>query len=132
MYKFKYMEIHSTFIGELTVVHVRTFIIFLTSEFGFSTQGERDTILKSLSYHTMLTKLKRSAHLVELQISFRLRRSGPEKLNRMPQRSKPKVFNTIVGTQILLSIYMAQVDYHLDRSPAETQLVWLTVKTQLV
>ena len=63
-----------------SVVQVRTFINFLTSEFGSSTRGERDTILKSLSYHTRLTKLKRSAHLVELQISFHLRWSGPEKL----------------------------------------------------
>ena len=65
MYKFKYREIHHSLTGELTVVHVRRFINFLTSEFGSSTRGERDTILKSLSYHTKLTKLKRSAHLVE-------------------------------------------------------------------
>ena len=38
-----------------SVVQVRTFINFLTSEFGSSTREERDTILKSLSYHTMLT-----------------------------------------------------------------------------
>ena len=55
----------------------------------------------------MLTKLKRSALLVELQISFHLRRSGPEKLNLMPQRSKPKLLNTMVGTQLLLTVYMA-------------------------
>ena len=38
----------------------------LTSELS-STRREREThtILKSLSYHTMLTKLKRSAHFVE-------------------------------------------------------------------
>ena len=51
--------------GELTVVQIRTFIKFLTSEIGSSTRGERDTLLKSLSYHTMQTKLKRSVHLVE-------------------------------------------------------------------
>ena len=67
MYKFKYREIHNTLTGELTVDQIRTFINFLTSEFGSSTRGERerDTILKSLLYHTMLTKLKRSANLVE-------------------------------------------------------------------
>ena len=65
MYKFKYREIHNTLTGKLTVVQVRTFINFLTSESGSLTRGERDTILKSLSYHTMLTKLKRSTHLVE-------------------------------------------------------------------
>ena len=64
MYKFKYRKIHNTLTGELTVVQVRTFN-FLTSEFGSSTRGERDKIRKSLSCHTMLTKLKRSAHLVE-------------------------------------------------------------------
>ena len=41
-----------------SIVQVWTFINFLISEFGSSTQGERDTILKSLSYHIMLTKLK--------------------------------------------------------------------------
>ena len=97
----------------------------------FDTRRERDTILKSLSYHTMLTKLKRSAHLVELQISFYLRRSGPEKLNHMPQRSKPKLLNTMVGTWLLLSVDMAQVDYQLDRSPFDNQLDWSSVKTQL-
>ena len=110
---------YTTLTGELTVLQIRTFINFLTSEFGFSPREERDTILKSLSYHTMLTKLKRSAHLVEI---FHLRWSGPEKLNRMPQRSKPKLLNTIVGTQLLLSVYMAQVDYRLDRSPFDNQL----------
>ena len=55
----------NTLTGELTVVQIRTFINFLTSEFGSSTWGERNTILKSLSYRIMLTKLKRSAHLVE-------------------------------------------------------------------
>ena len=107
MYKFKYREIHITLTGELTVVQVRAFINFLTSEFGSSTRGERDTILKNLLYHIMLTKLKRSVHLVELQISFHLRRSGPEKLNCMPQRSKPKLLHTMVVTQLLLSVYMA-------------------------
>ena len=49
MYKFKYREIHNTLTGELTVVQVRTFINFLTSEFGSSTRGESNTILKRLS-----------------------------------------------------------------------------------
>ena len=48
-----------------SVVQVRTFINFLTSEFGSSTRRERNTFLESLSYDTMLTKLKRSAHLVK-------------------------------------------------------------------
>ena len=39
-----------------SVVQVGTFINFLTSEFGSSTRGEGDTILRSLSYHTMLKK----------------------------------------------------------------------------
>ena len=113
MYIFKYREIHrQKYIDKFirvqilkyisdSVVQVRTFINFLTSEFGSSTRGERDTILKSLSYHTMLTKLKHSSHLVEFSISFHLRWSGPEKLNRMPQRSKPKLFNIMVTTQLL-------------------------------
>ena len=79
----------------------------------------------------MLTKLKCSAHLVELQISFHLCRSGPEKLNRMPQRSKPKLLNTMVGTQLLLSVYMAQVNNQLDRSPFDNQLDWPPVNYQL-
>ena len=61
MYKFKYREIHNTLTGELIVVHVRTFINLLTSEFGSSTRGERHTILKSLSYHTMLKKTNSNA-----------------------------------------------------------------------
>ena len=65
MNKFKYREILNTLTGELTVVQVQTFIKFLISEFGSSARPERDTILKILSYHTMLTKLKRSAHLME-------------------------------------------------------------------
>ena len=52
-----------------TEMHMRlrclgTNVLSLTSEFGSSTRGETDTILKSLLYHTMQTKLKRSAHLV--------------------------------------------------------------------
>ena len=78
----------------------------------------------------MLTKLKHSAHLVELQISFHHRQWGPEKLNCMPQRSKPKLLNTMVGTQFLLSIYMAQVDYQFDRSPFDNQLDWSPVNYQ--
>ena len=65
MYKFKYGGKHNTTTGELTIVQVRMFINFLISEFGSSTQGERDTILKSLLDHTMLTKLKCSVHLAE-------------------------------------------------------------------
>ena len=72
----------------------------MTSEFCSLTRGERDKILKSLSYHTMQTKLKRSAHLVEFYISFHLRWSGPEKLNCMSQRSKPKRLSTMVGTRL--------------------------------
>ena len=94
-------------------------------------ERERDTILKSLSYHTMLTKLKRFAHLLEFWISFHLHWSGTEKLNRMLQRSKPKLLNTMVGTQLLLSVYMAQVDYQLDRSPFDNQLDWSPGNYQL-
>ena len=50
MYKFKYRETHNTLTGELTVVQGQTFINFFTSEFRSSTRGERDTILKSLSW----------------------------------------------------------------------------------
>ena len=110
MYKIKYREIHNTLTGELTVVQVRTFINFLTSVFGSSPQRERDTILKSHSYHTMLIKLKRSAHHEEFSIYFHLRCPGLKKLNRMPQRSKPKLLNTMVGNQLLLSVCMAQVN----------------------
>ena len=48
-----------------SVVQVRTFINFLTSEFSSSTRGERDTILN----YSILTKLKRSAHLIDFKIS---------------------------------------------------------------
>ena len=138
MYKFKYREIYNTltkacgykYSGGLCVVQIQTFINFLTSEFSSLTRGERDFILKGLSYHTMLTKLNRSAHLVGLQI-FHLRQSGPEKPKRMPQRSKPKLLNTMVGTQLLLSVYMAQVDYKLDRSPFDNQQDWSPVNYQL-
>ena len=57
MYKFKYREIHNTLTGELTVVQVRTFINFLTSEFVSSTRGDSDTILKIFRNHSILTKL---------------------------------------------------------------------------
>ena len=97
MYKFKYREIHNTLTDKLTVVHVRMFINFLTCELSSSTLREKVIILKSLSYYTMLPKLKHSAHLVKFKI-FHFRWSGPEKLNRMPQRSKPKLLNTMVGT----------------------------------
>ena len=36
-----------------------------------------------------------------------------------------------VKTQLLLSIYMAQVDYQLDWSPVNYQLDWPTAETQL-
>ena len=44
---------------------------------------------------------------------------------------KPKLLNTMVGTQLLLSVYMAQVDYQLDRSSFDKQLVWPIAETQL-
>ena len=131
MYKFKYRVIHNILTGELTAVQVRTFINFLTSGFGSSTRGERETILKSFSYHTMLTKLKRSAHLVELQISFYFRRSGPTKTQPYALAVGSQLLNTMVGTQLLLSVYMAQVDYQLDRSPFDHQLDWSPVNYQL-
>ena len=128
MYKFKYREIHNTLTGELTVVHVRTFINFLTSEFGSSTRGERErewereTILKSLSYHTILTKLKCSAHLVDRdQKNLTVRLNG-----RNPNFSTP---------WSELNFYCLstwpKVDYQLDRSPFDNQQGCSSVKTQL-
>ena len=86
---------------------------------------ERKTIFKNLSYHTMLTKLKRSAHLVKFWFSFHFRWLGPEKLNRMPQRSKLQLFNTMVGTQLLLSVYMAQVNFPVLDSMAENSILYV-------
>ena len=48
----------------------------------------------------------------------------------MPQRSKPKFLNTMVGTQLLLSDYMSQVDYQLDWFPFDKQLDWSPVNYQ--
>ena len=59
----------------------------------------RETILKSLSYHTMLTRLQRSAHLV-VQSQF---------LNTMvgTQLDPTMVLNIIVGPQLQLTASMA-------------------------
>ena len=65
MYKFKYREIHNTLTGELTVVQVRTIINFLTSDFGSSTRGERDThnSFKSfVSYYANKTQTLSTSH----------------------------------------------------------------------
>ena len=68
---------------------------------GLLRPEEKDTILKSLSYHSILTKPKRSAHLMEFKISIHLRWSGPEKLNHMLQRSKPKLLDSMAENSIL-------------------------------
>ena len=55
-----------------------TNVLLLTSEFGSSTRGERDTILKSLLYHTMLTTPQRSPHfLVQSQFFQHHGRNSP-------------------------------------------------------
>ena len=88
----------------------------------FLRHEEGDTILKGLSYHTMLTTPEGSVHLVEFLISIHLRSSGPEKLNRMPQRSKPQQLNSMVVNPIL---YPTMAETKL--SPA-----WPTVNSKLI
>ena len=90
--------IHMQNTGELkytgdSVVQVRTFINFLTSEFGSSTRGEIYTILN----HSILTKLKRSAHLVVFKISV-----GRDLQNSMVRL---QLINTMVLTQLQLSTW---------------------------
>ena len=88
MYTFKYRKIRNTLTDEITVVQERTFINFLTSEFGSSTRGEKDTILKSLSYHTMLRKLKTLGHISwSFRSPFIFAGRDPKNFNRLPQRS---------------------------------------------
>ena len=89
---------HINTIGRLkytgdSVVQVRTFINFLTSEFYSLTRGERDTIFN----HSILTKLKRSAHLVVFKIS----------VSRDLQNSMVglQLLNTMVLTQLQLSTW---------------------------
>ena len=74
-----------------SVVQVRTFINFLTSEFGSTTRGERDTILN----HSIQTKLKRSAHLILFKTSV-----GRDLQNSMVRL---QLLNTLVLTQLQLS-----------------------------
>ena len=160
MYKFKYRQIQNTLTNACadkyssdSVVQVRTFINFLTSVFGSSTRGERDTILN----HSILTKLqmsggphKRAAHSVVFKISVgRDLQNSMVRLQLLNTIVLTQFLNIMVRTQLLLSVYMAQVDYQLNRSlfdnqvdwsplnyqldwpTAETQLDWPTVKTQL-
>ena len=42
----------------------------------------------------------------------------------MPQRSKPKLLNAIVGTQLQLSVYMAQVNFPTLNSMAENSILY--------
>ena len=72
----------------------------LISDFGSSTRGERDTIRKSLSYHTMLTTPQRSAHLV-IQSQFLHTMVGPQLLN------------TMAGTQLNLFSKYSKFSAHL-------------------
>ena len=67
----------------------------------------RETILKSLSYHTMLITPQRSANLV-VQSQFLNTRVGTQLLNTMVRPpnfstpwSDPQLLNTMVGTQLL-------------------------------
>ena len=89
-----------------SVVQVRTFINFLISEFGSSTRGERDTILN----HSILTKLKRSAHLVVFKIS----------IGRDLQ-------NSMIRLQLLNIIVLTQLDW----PPVTTNSTRLQSSTQL-
>ena len=109
MYKFRYREIHNTLTGELTVVHVRTFINFLTSEFGSSKRGERHTILN----HSILTKLKRSAHLVVFKIFV-----GRDLQNSMVRL---QLLNTVVLNSTS-TLDMAKVNFQLDWPQSSAQL----------
>ena len=89
---------HINTIGRLkytgdSVVQIRTFINFLTSEFGSSKRGERDTILN----HSIQTKLKRLAHLVVFKISV-----GGDLPNSM---DRLQLLNTMVLTQLQLSTW---------------------------
>ena len=97
-----------------SVVQVRTFINFLTSEFGSSTRGERDTQFLNLS---ILTKLKRSAHLVVFKIFV-----GRDLQNSMVRL---QLLNVMVITSTL---DMAKVNSQLDWPQSSTQLDWPTVK----
>ena len=76
-----------------SVVQVRTFINLLTSDFGSSTRGEGDTILN----HSILTKLKRSAHLVVFKISV-----GRDLQNSIVRF---QLLNTMVLTRLQLSTW---------------------------
>ena len=75
----------------------------LISDFGSSTQGERHTILKSLSYHTMLTTPQRSAHF-EVQSQFLNSFVGPQLLKTIVG---PQILNIMVGPQLQMSTSMA-------------------------
>ena len=99
-----------------SVVQVRTFINFLTSEFGSSTRGERDTILN----HSIQTTLKRAAHLVVFKISV-----GRDLLNSMVRL---QLLNTMVLTQLQL---LTWPKYPTRLAYSRTQLDWPPVNYQL-
>ena len=88
-----------------SVVQVRTFINFLTSEFGSSTRGESDTNVKSLSqsFYTNKTNKclvgphKHAAHPVVFKIFV-----GRYLLNSMVRH---QLLNTMVLTQLQLSTW---------------------------
>ena len=91
------------------VVQVWTFINFLTSEFGASTWRERErysSLRSFVSYYTNKTQTLGTSCGVLYLLSSSL--VGIQKRNRMPQRSKNRLLNTMVGTQLLLSVYMAR------------------------
>ena len=140
MYKFTNRKVHHTLTGEITVVQVRKFINFLTSYFDSSTRGERDTILKSFSYHTMLTKLTllgTSCGASDLLSSSPVgtRKTQPYASTVETQTSQHHGQNStstvrLHGPSRLLT-RPVPFGNQLDWSPVNYQLDWPTIKTQL-
>ena len=113
-----------------SVVQVRTFINFLTSDFGSWTRGERDTHI--ILNHSILTRLKCSAHLIVFQIS----------VSRDLQNSmvRLQILNTMVLTQLQfisrhgqshLPTGLAPVEYPVRLAYSKTQLDCPPVNYQL-
>ena len=129
MYKFKNREIHNTLTGELTVVHVRTFNNFLTSEFGPSTRGERDnnSLKPFVSYYANKTQtLGTSRGVLDLLSSSLV---GTRKT--LPYASTVETPNSQHhGLNSTSTLDMAQVTSQLDRSPFDNQLDWSLVNYQ--
>ena len=103
-----------------SVVQIRTFIN-LTSEFGSSTRGARDTILN----HSILTKLERPAHLIVFKTSV-----GRDLQNSIVRL---QLLNTMVLTQLQLSTWPKSTPNRIgpSRVPNSTRLQSCTQLTCL-